>query len=63
MDMNSTVARHPADFQLVKLGIFDDQNAEFTNSFESIGPVVSFLQPRAPSTDMFSPLEPVKVGA
>jgi len=29
-DMNTSVARHPSDFKLYKIGMFDDTNAIFT---------------------------------
>lgn len=43
-DMNTTVGRHPADFQLVELGTFDDQSGVMVAQLPlQLGTVLSFL--------------------
>lgn len=48
-DRNTTVGRHPADFTLCEVGVFDDQVGRFTSD-ETIhlGTVLSFLPAVAP---------------
>lgn len=52
-DPNTTIGRHPADYMLVELGFYDDQNGTFTNQQNHIGTVVHFLQPAAGATPLF----------
>lgn len=43
-DMTTTVARHPADFALCRVGFFDDQTGTLEASTpENLGVVVNFL--------------------
>lgn len=43
-DMTTTVARHPADFALCRVGFFDDQTGTLEPStLENLGVVVNFL--------------------
>lgn len=52
-DMRTTVGRHPADFMLVELGTFDDQNGQFTNAYQPVATVASLL-PAAQPTGLFA---------
>lgn len=48
MDLNTTVGRHPADFQLMQIGTFDDQTGLVESSAPVVlGLVVNFLPPRS----------------
>jgi hypothetical protein len=67
-DPQTTVGRHPADYQLVELGTFDDQTGQYVNHDKPIplGLVVSlmrsdaqaklniFVQTGAPTTEEMS---------
>lgn len=47
-DRNTTVGRHPADFQLCQVGTFDDQTGMFSiGTPVPLGTVASFLPPPA----------------
>lgn len=55
-DLNTTVGRHPADFYLVQLGSFDDENGVFTNAQVHIGSVVNMMAPRPAPSPLFGEL-------
>lgn len=52
-DMSTIVARHPADFALVQLGYFDDNNSGFEPKYENLGPCVSMMRQRAMPAPLF----------
>lgn len=48
-DQGTTIGRHPADFVLYELGIFDDQTGALeTITPVSLGPCTQFLAPQRP---------------
>lgn len=58
-DLSTMVGRHPADYHLYELGLFDDQTGSFQVAPPlSLGPVLSFLPAAsvAPPPSLF-PLE------
>lgn len=42
-DRGTSVGRHPADFMLVQLGTWDDQNGQFSNGYTPMMTVASLL--------------------
>lgn len=53
-DLNSRIGRHPEDFVLYRIGVFDDSNATVVSRApESLGPVASMLSPRASNGGLF----------
>lgn len=55
-DPNTTVGRHPADFQLCQVGTFDDQTGMFAIGTPiPLGTVASFLPPKAVTGSLFEP--------
>lgn len=42
-DASTTIGRHPADYQLHQLGLWDDDNGAFEREFVNFGTVVSLL--------------------
>jgi len=47
-DMNTTVGRHPADFQLCYIGYFDDQTGIMTPEMPVVYGTVASLLPQTP---------------
>lgn len=57
-DMNTTVARHPADFMLCEIGVFDDQSGLVDPRPPlQLGTVASFLPHQVPEPPLFRNLE------
>lgn len=55
-DTNTTVGRHPADFQLCQLGTFDDQTGMFTMTPPMpLGTVAGFLPTKPMTGSLFEP--------
>lgn len=48
-DLNTSVGRHPADYQLVQLGTFDDNTGQTVNAYQPVATVVQLVDspPRA----------------
>jgi hypothetical protein len=48
-DRSTVIGRHPADYQLIQIGEYDDQSGEFANlPHQILGTVVSFLPTKSP---------------
>lgn len=57
-DPNTTVGRHPADFTLCEIGIFDDQVGRFTSEeCLYLGTVRSFIPVQPPQGTLFQSAE------
>lgn len=54
-DTNTTVGRHPSDYKLYKLGLFDDSNGQIVpfNIIEHVVDCVALL-PMSKQSDLFS---------
>lgn len=53
-DLKTTVGRHPNDFTLCEVGVFDDQVGRFTSEDTvHLGTVKSFLPHQAPQSELF----------
>lgn len=55
-DNTTTVGRHPADFTLCEVGVFDDQTGRFTSEdVVHLGTILSLAPPRAlPPASLFA---------
>lgn len=55
-DPNTTVGRHPGDFTLCEIGVFDDQTGRFTSEdCLHLGTVLSFVPARPMQQGLFQP--------
>lgn len=43
-DPNTTLAKHPADFELWQLGEFDDSTGEFLNDRQNLGNAAALIK-------------------
>lgn len=60
-DPKTTVGRHPSDFTLCEVGVFDDQVGRFTSEdCVHLGTVASFLPPPQPLFENFQQPRPAR---